>query len=317
MKSHQKYLNHYTQNMKSNEEITKYFLEQNGVRGTIIRCELEKGLEMLFFDYYVKDDQETCGFEKSNLIELFYCLSGRIEMKHGIDSIELKDNMIGIYDFNTCPEKVIIKKGRVKGISILLDIDEADAVIGKYLSKNTLNMKQFQESLEKHKQLFFAFGNQNLRTVFLGIVENPFDYDKEYLLLKSLELVLISSNSLKRNSQNTPEKRTAGYQIYEQAVAYMEHCISDPITIRDLAEKIGIKERRLNQYFREYANQTAYSYLKALRLQIGKQLLIQTDLSVTEIAGEVGWLNASKFAGAFKAKYEMTPQAYRKVYKIL
>jgi hypothetical protein len=35
MNAHQKYLNHYTQNMKSNNEITKYFLEQEKVSGTI------------------------------------------------------------------------------------------------------------------------------------------------------------------------------------------------------------------------------------------------------------------------------------------
>lgn len=210
-----------------------------------------------------------------------------------------------------------MKKESVKGISLLLDIDEADAVMRKYLSQKILTMKQFQESLEKQKQLFLASGKQNLKSVFLGIAENSFHYDKEYLLLKSLELVLISSNSLKEDSQYTQGKRTAGYQIYEKAVTYMEYHISDPITIRDLAEKIGIKERRLNQYFIEYSNQTAYSYLKALRLQIGKQLLVQTDMSVTEIAGKVGWLNASKFAAAFKVKYEITPQAYRKVNKFL
>ncbi len=315
MNAHQKYLNHYTQNMKSNNEITKHFLEQEKVSGTIIRFELEKGLEMLFFDYYVREDQEIGGFEKSNLIELFYCLSGIIEMKQGIDIIELKDNMIGIYNFNTCPEKVIIKKGRVKGISLLLDIDEADAVIRKYLSQKTLTMKQFEESLEEQKQLFLASGKQNLKSVFLEIAENPFNYDKDYLLLKSLELVLISSNSLKQDSQAAQGKRTAGYQIYEKAVAYMD--ISAPITIRDIAEKMGITERRLNRYFIEYTNQTAYAYLKALRLQRGKELLIQTDNSVTEIAGEVGWLNASKFAGAFKAKYTLTPQAYRRAKKFL
>lgn len=315
MNVHQKYLNHYTQNMESNNEIIKYFLEQDKVSGTIIRCKLEKGLEMLFFDYYVEDNQEIGGFEKGNLIELFYCLSGNIEMKYVADAVELKSNMIGIYDFNTCPETVIMKKGSVKGISLLLDIDLSDTIIRRFLSQKTLTMKEFQESLEKQKQLFLAFGNPTLRSVFLGIAENPFDYNKDYLLLKAMELVLISSNSLKRVHENSSMKKTAGYQTYEKAVTYMEYHISDPITIKDMAEKMGIREQRLNQYFIEYANQTAHSYLKALRLQRGKQLLIQTDMSVTEIAGEVGWLNASKFAVAFKKKYEMTPQEYRKVNK--
>lgn len=77
----------------------------------------------------------------------------------------------------------------------------------------------------------------------------------------------------------------------------MEYHISAAITIQALAADMGITERRLNQYFMEYSR--------------------QTDMSITEIAGEVGWQNASKFSGAFKLKYEMSPLEYRKVNKFV
>lgn len=319
MNTHEKYLLHFTQNIKSDNEITKYFLDQERLSGTIIRCELEKGVEMLFFDYYLKEDQETDGFEKSNFLEIFYCLRGNVELKYDTGSAILLKNMIGIYDFNTCPNQVILQKGNVKGISLLLDIDQADIVIRKHLSQKTLTMKQFQERIEKQMQLFFVFGNENLRSVFLSIAENPFDYDKEYLLLKALELVLISSNSIKREGINEAAglKRTADYQIFERAVTCLEFHISEPIIIQELAKELGITERRLNRCFMDHAGQTAYSYLKALRLQKGKQLLSQTNMTVTEIAGEAGWQNASKFAGAFRTKYGMTPIEYRKQNKFV
>ncbi len=89
------------------------------------------------------------------------------------------------------------------------------------------------------------------------------------------------------------------------------------IIIQELAKELGITERRLNRCFMDHAAQTAYSYLKALRLQKGKQLLSQTNMTVTEIAGEAGWQNASKFAGAFRTKYGMTPIEYRKQNKFV
>ncbi|MGX8795148.1 helix-turn-helix domain-containing protein [Fusibacter sp. JL298sf-3] len=65
-----------------------------------------------------------------------------------------------------------------------------------------------------------------------------------------------------------------------------------------------------------YAGQTAFSYLKELRLLRGWQLLLQTDRTVTEIAGEVGWENPSKFSSAFKSRYKISPLTYRKLNKV-
>ncbi len=65
-----------------------------------------------------------------------------------------------------------------------------------------------------------------------------------------------------------------------------------------------------------YAGQTAFSYLKELRLLRGRQLLLQTDRTVTEIAGEVGWENPSKFSSAFKSRYKIAPLTYRKLNKV-
>lgn len=54
MGTHQKYMNRYATNIRHNEEIAKYFLEEEYATGTIIRCELAVGMEMLFFDFISK-----------------------------------------------------------------------------------------------------------------------------------------------------------------------------------------------------------------------------------------------------------------------
>lgn len=314
MGTHQKYMNRYATSIRHNGEIAKYFLEEEYATGTIIRCELAAGMEMLFFDYHVRKDQVMADFEKGNILEIFYCLQGSVEMKYGSNTIELKENGIGIYDFNSCPDEVRLKKGSVKGISLLLDGKDADGVISRYFSAKSVTFKTLQEEIAKEQRLLLTFGNGNLTSVFLEIAENPFDYEKEYLLLKALELIWISSHCIKKDRKNQEEKRsrTNRYRIFEKAVLYMEYHIGDDFTMEELAEEMGIAKKVLNQLFKDYANHSAFAHLKELRLQKAKELLLQTDSTITEIAGEVGWTNASKFTASFKSRFGLTPQEYRK-----
>lgn len=318
MDVHHKYLNDFMKNSKSNNAITKYYLDQEYVKGTVLQCALAEGIEMMFFDYVIKNNHEMGNFEKGNILEIFYCLSGKIIMEHDDCNILLKENMIGIYDFNTCPQRVIFEKGKVRGISLMLTIPIADQIVNKYLSHEILTMKEISAVIEKKRHSFFAFDNENLRTVFQEIVDNPFHYEKDYLLLKAMELILISSSSLKKGDSNAGNReKNKGKRICEKATSHMISHIAEPITMSEVAELAGVTERQMNRYFLEYTNQTAYAYLKGLRLQKARQLLLQTNLSIIEVAGESGWQNPSKFTEAFRKRYGMTPKDYRKENKII
>lgn len=331
MNEHQKYINRYSKNINHSGEISKYFLEETGATGTIIRCELGKGIEMLFFDYHVSKDQIMKGFENGNLLEIFYCLHGKIEMKYGENAVLLEDNKIGIYDFNSCPEEVKLKKGSIKGISLLLDVCEAEDIIKQYFHTNPMILNQMKEAVSNRKELFLTFGNSNLRSIFLGIAETPFDYDKEYLLLKALELIWMSNHHLPENTKGSRAilKKGSRYRMFEKAVAYMEYsmdrgcslehtCSAEYMgSMKELSAKMGLTQKECNQLFMEYANLSAFAYQKEMRLNKARDCLIQTEKPITEIAGEVGWMNASKFSDAFKKRYGLTPTEYRKENKLI
>ena len=55
-----------------------------------------------------------------------------------------------------------------------------------------------------------------------------------------------------------------------------------------------------------------YTYLRTYRLQIAEKLLREGQLSVGEIAVEIGYTNPNKFTSAFRAEYGMTPTEYKK-----
>ena len=61
---------------------------------------------------------------------------------------------------------------------------------------------------------------------------------------------------------------------------------------------------------------SVYSCLRNYRMQTAQKLLLETELSVAEIAHQVGYENPNKFSTAFKSVYEITPTQFRNNIKL-
>jgi AraC-like DNA-binding protein len=317
MEKHQKIIEMYAQTIKRDQGTNRYLVEKNNIQGRIIQCKLAHGIELIFFDYKVNGEGEQSGVHSEHILELFYCLSGSIEMKYGTSKVSLKENHIGIYDWSHSPEKVIYKKGTFKGVSLILDMKQAGASTERYLQGKQNILQEMQQILNSNQKFFLAFGNRDLKSVFLGIIENSFDYDREYLMLKAMELILITGKTMKQSVQQESKDPAYSkeYKILCKAKDYMEVHIGDSITLADIANDISSNTRTINRLFMKHENQTAYQFLKSTRLKQAKELLLTSNYSITEIAMEVGWNNSSKFSIAFKERYGDSPVSYRNANK--
>jgi DNA-binding response OmpR family regulator len=87
--------------------------------------------------------------------------------------------------------------------------------------------------------------------------------------------------------------------------------LDTPLTLADIARRIGTYEKRLSQVFRQRTGMTVFAYISEERIARGRQLLAETDMSVLEIADQTGFHNAGNFSTAFRERMGMTPSAYR------
>lgn len=87
------------------------------------------------------------------------------------------------------------------------------------------------------------------------------------------------------------------------------------MTVRMLAEKLGISTYYMLHIFKKETGTTITEYRKLQRLEAAKELLSKSDKSVTEIAHECGFGTSSYFAEVFKASCGVTPVEYRKITK--
>lgn len=76
--------------------------------------------------------------------------------------------------------------------------------------------------------------------------------------------------------------------------------ISSPPTIQELSLEIGMNQCYLKKGFKEIFSVTVYDFIQTERMNKAKMLLLSSDLSVSEIAGVIGFSSVSNFSNAFK-----------------
>ena len=89
-----------------------------------------------------------------------------------------------------------------------------------------------------------------------------------------------------------------------------EHC-TESISIDELAKMAGFSKFHFSRLFKQFANMSCYEYLTQKRIAHAEQLLIQPNISITEVAMLSGFGSLSTFNRIFKAAKNCTPSEYK------
>ncbi len=96
-----------------------------------------------------------------------------------------------------------------------------------------------------------------------------------------------------------------------QVIHMMEANIEEPISPAVLAQHVGMSTRQLERLFRRYLNRSPKRYYMELRLARARNLLMQTDMSVINVALACGFASPSHFSKCYRAHYDTTPYRER------
>jgi signal transduction histidine kinase/AraC-like DNA-binding protein/DNA-binding LytR/AlgR family response regulator len=100
-------------------------------------------------------------------------------------------------------------------------------------------------------------------------------------------------------------------RLVRQAMAYIHEHYAEPISRADLARHVALSEDYLTACFRKELGVTPIAYLNRYRVHQARQLLTNTDKSITEIALEVGFSDSGYFSRVFRREVGLSPEAYR------
>ena len=96
-----------------------------------------------------------------------------------------------------------------------------------------------------------------------------------------------------------------------QVIREMELNIEDPVSPSVLASEVGMSTRQLERLFRRYLSRSPKRYYMELRLAKARNLLMQTDMSIINVALACGFTSPSHFSKCYRAQYGTTPYRER------
>lgn len=127
----------------------------------------------------------------------------------------------------------------------------------------------------------------------------------------------ILHSPIRHHSENQrmslPARIGARHPKLVSIIEKMEENLEDPLSPSLLAKQADLSTRQLERLFRRYLDRSPKRYYLELRLKKARSLLLQTDLSVINVAMACGFSSPSHFSKCYRAFYGRTPYRERGV----
>ena len=182
------------------------------------------------------------------------------------------------------------------------------------------NQDSFTEEFEEvtlTKSVFVVDGNRITTaggTASIDLMLKLIADDHGEELASAVADILIYSSI--RTDQDTqrlsiPTRIGVRHPKLSRVIQIMETSIEEPISPATLAKDVGMSTRQLERLFRRYLSRSPKRYYMELRLQKARNLLMQTDMTVINVALACGFASPSHFSKCYRSHYDTTPYRER------
>lgn len=291
--------------------------KMEGCRGDGIMTSYQvfPGIELIYNDFHTGE----CFHNKrilKNIMEINHCKQGRFEceLMEGtcvyLEEGDLSVNMLGNRTKNSC-----FPLEHYHGVSVVIDLEEASHSVASIWSDISIDLYALREKLCPENQCFVMRTKDSVEHIFSELYTIPDNIKRGYFKLKVLELLLFlsvvePSDELQSHQYFHKKQVDLVKQIKEHMIKnYDRH-----YTLEQLSCDFHLPLTTMKLCFKGIYGTSIYAYMRSYRMQIASDYLRRNMDSISEIAGRVGYANASKFSAAFQKEMGCTPLAYRKRY---
>jgi AraC-like DNA-binding protein len=251
--------------------------------------------------------QKTFDKHFHNVHELIYVFSGRAKIQVAEKSYNVEPNTL-IFISNLEEHSVQIIEEPYLRYFVELSSAQLDRLIDDpklksvFISRSSdfCHCFEVQEIEDKLKRLF-----QELVEEF----NTPDSYSDNYVSAIFNQIMISCYRSKK--DQFPVMKKNFGNAIFE-ARKFIDQNFDQEISVTELAEKLYVSPSYLSHAFKEWIGYSPKQYIMLSRISYAKELLINSNLSVAEIAFRCGFGDCNNFIRSFKSQCGATPNQYKK-----
>lgn len=242
----------------------------------------------------------------SNL-EFVLVLSGEIKGKINNKEIKVHAGEIFFVNSGELHETQANDKNLINAVTLLISYD--------LLKKYCPDVDSYYFDFEGKKYAEEEVKNLIMRCADLYEKKEEF-YELEISIILMNICKILFKECMKIRDENSiysyEEKKEA---VIKRAITYMEENYDLDLSLKDIASVVGMTPIYFSRFFKKHTDETFYCYLNKIRLYYSYRDLINSELSITEIALNNGFPNIKSFIEIFKKVYGTTPAKYRKEFK--
>jgi AraC-like DNA-binding protein len=188
-------------------------------------------------------------------------------------------------------------------------------------AKNTIVGIIANDSLRQLKNTFVVTATLASRAAMKGGLSPSIAYKLSDVYLKQVERLTDADTILSLTAQvlrdytsrvaNSIAPVVADNIIY-QVIQYVRENTNQRLTVANIAEHVGFSRPYLSRKVKKELGFDLSQFIMRCKLEEGKDLLAFSDKSISQISNYLCFSSQGHFQRAFKGKYGMTPQFYRK-----
>lgn len=159
---------------------------------------------------------------------------------------------------------------------------------------------------------------QTLNEVSEIMLQLPYlkGFDRMLHFFKLMDIIGSSESNIQLASKEYLNKRfTTGNKRIAAIHEYLMENYREEVDLKRIAGLVNMAEGSLCRFFRMNMGLTVFEYLNKIRIEFGRQLLMDPDLGILEVCLDSGFNNLSHFNKQFKKITGVTPSEYRKNFK--
>ena len=171
----------------------------------------------------------------------------------------------------------------------------------------------FFERLYPHDQIVSPVLFRIREALAVGSAEPVWLEEQFHLVME--RLLAVHSHVLTEAERISVIRATTRLELYQRlywAKEFMDANLGESLRLAQIAEAACLSPHHFLRLFKQLFHMTPHQYLTQCRLKMAQKLLRKTDLPVTDICLEVGFVSLSTFSYLFRRKHGVSPLQYRR-----
>ena len=151
--------------------------------------------------------------------------------------------------------------------------------------------------------------NQTRKIInYTMVLRNSFSLDVDRSLVSSLLLSYILEKTIYQHDILFSDKP----QWLTELLLKISLPVNAHWNAQDVVKNVNYSRTHFSRKFKEYMGTTLIQYLTEVKMAYAQELIMYSDMNITEISNTLGYQNVSSFNHVFKSTYSMSPMKFKK-----